>query len=855
MLFVILLYFIFYYDDAFQFEAEDGTYTGTFMTRSAASNEHTVALKQGEYIEWGFSICTDDSNAITINNITLTYTNDGPSDTLYIYLDSTFIGQFSTHSLSDAGGYWNSPYDSVLEGPFDISETNSSWHTLKLVSNTSDTYGSEVDKITVSTPSASIGHCYATMRGISDLNITDLNDLFSITDHSMVDTCAEESNVLIPVIANPKYNDLVVVDLINIYATYPIYFKDNPPNQRTANFTSCDFANTSGEIITESTHTLFDNGYLVIDAVYFSNWWSGSFMRVAVSGGQNVSNAAYWRVTQKVPDSEYWRQTVVMYQDGNIRLKPHPPSCYGDWIPFGSSIIIGNTLYDDLFDDRPYAAISTVDIYPTSDYKYITATIVFENGDSMSIALDVGVDYSQINVSNITFSDTKGSLVTFRSMYVDQDNNDVDTVRVNDNSMYEIMQIPNALEGSLFEFGRQCISKHNTLSPDISFIMSGHVLTGDPTMEPTIEPSYEPSTTAPTNGTTGPTYGTTGPTHGTTGPTYGTTAPTYGTTGPTYGTTGPTYGTTGPTYGTTGPTYGTTGPTYGTTGPTYGTTGPTYGTTGPTYGTTFLSTTSSKEPTVATPLLSATTDTLSTSYSAESRLIFGLFSLEILIATCIIILCIILVIILWIVQSRKQSKHKENSEQMQANDMIDHATTKRDAIELEKCEPEEIPGHKVIATTNVTDAIPGHNVTGTTNKVGKDKHDEAKIEESGSMGTAESMYEPLDIARKHYEEWTEEDALQWILGLENGRYRQYEEKLAAVFKEDKVDGKVISRLDKSDWRTFGIVNYSDRADLDMHIKHLLDAADEGADVNEGNDVARPQEGNATTTKSTNISNI
>eukprot|EP01083_Nonionella_stella_P184865 672520_1 len=452
MLFV--LYCLFYCTVALTYEAEDSTHTGTIMYRSAASNAQTVHLDQGEYIEWEFSICRD-SNSITIKNITLTYTNDGASDTLYIYLDSTYLGQFTTRSLTNSGAYWNSPFDSVLDGPFSVPDVSSS-HTLKLVAQTTDTYGVEVDKIEVhlSIPSASIGQCYAVPS---------------------------------------------ILDLINIYATYPIYFGDNPANQRGADFTSCDFSsNSDGGTVTETTQTLFDNGYLIIESVYVSNWWLGSFMTVGVSGGQSVTNAAYWRVTQKMSvHIQDYQQTMVMYQDGNIRLLPHPPSCYGDWIPFGSSIIIGNTV-SDVQENRPYAAISTVNIYPTNNYKYMTANIVFENGDSLSIALDVGDSYTQISVSNITFSDPTGSLVTFRSMYVDADNNDVDTVRVNDNSMYGIMQISNVLEGSLFEFGRQCISKHNTLSPDISFVMNGHIATTEPTsnpttMNPTISPSRNPT--------------------------------------------------------------------------------------------------------------------------------------------------------------------------------------------------------------------------------------------------------------------------------------------------------------------------------------------------------------------------
>lgn len=53
-------------------------------------------------------------------------------------------------------------------------------------------------------------------------------------------------------------------------------------------------------------------------------------------------------------------------------------------------------------------------------------------------------------------------------MYVADDNNDVDHISVDGGKPLKITEQWNEIRGNYFAFFRQCISKHNTQSPDIS---------------------------------------------------------------------------------------------------------------------------------------------------------------------------------------------------------------------------------------------------------------------------------------------------------------------------------------------------------------------------------------------------
>ena len=84
-------------------EDEEGTHTGHAVARSAASNQHTVRLGEGQHVENSFT--TQGNCSVTVTDIV--YTNDGGSDTITISLDGRAIDTF--HTLSGTGGshLWN----------------------------------------------------------------------------------------------------------------------------------------------------------------------------------------------------------------------------------------------------------------------------------------------------------------------------------------------------------------------------------------------------------------------------------------------------------------------------------------------------------------------------------------------------------------------------------------------------------------------------------------------------------------------------------------------------------------------------------------------------------------------------
>lgn len=153
-----------------------------------------------------------------------------------------------------------------------------------------------------------------------------------------------------------------------------------------------------------------------------------------------------------------------MYQDGNIRLLPLPPPGL-DWIPFGSSVLLGNS---DPAQLRPAAPISTVIISPSS----LVMRILFCDGGSVKLKLvarfqqTVATVYDIIKVSDPA-NNGLYPFATLRSMYIEDGNSDCDSVLVDGTTYHPILDDWASVDGTSFFFFRRCESKHLTLSPDI----------------------------------------------------------------------------------------------------------------------------------------------------------------------------------------------------------------------------------------------------------------------------------------------------------------------------------------------------------------------------------------------------
>eukprot|EP01083_Nonionella_stella_P189411 700341_1 len=76
----------------------------------------------------------------------------------------------------------------------------------------------------------------------------------------------------------------------------------------------------------------------------------------------------------------------------------------------------------------------------------------------------------------------------------------------------------------------------------------------------------------------------------------------------------------------------------------------------------------------------------------------------------------------------------------------------------------------------------------------------------------------LDVSK--YRTWSQDDVLHWILGLESGKYIQYDNLLIEAFKEMLVNGQDLESIEKADIEAWGIKHFKDRTSLFWHIQKL-----------------------------------
>ena len=209
---------------------------------------------------------------------------------------------------------------------------------------------------------------------------------------------------------------------------------------------------------------MYNDGENLVEGADIDFWWLiNKTMTVRIlDTGETFLDADYFRIYSRIPWTKHnFAQVFVIYQDGNIRILPYPTHEF-DWIPFGSSVLIGQT---DTSVHRPFASIKRIDML----MKYLKLWIYFEDGGSVTLQIFPNINQTVVRISDFNFSKSRFShpLLNFRSMWVGNGNADVDHVIVDDRDEKHILSNWHMLEGSSFEFYRKCISKHNTQSPDI----------------------------------------------------------------------------------------------------------------------------------------------------------------------------------------------------------------------------------------------------------------------------------------------------------------------------------------------------------------------------------------------------
>lgn len=215
-------------------------------------------------------------------------------------------------------------------------------------------------------------------------------------------------------------------------------------------------------MLADQVMTIHKDDNVIVEAVFSDFWWlNPDSMSIHLSSGATYHNASYFRIYRPIPWNSGYAQVFVLYQDGNARLLPVPPEGV-DWIPFGSSVIIGQT---DPTVIRPYASITDAHI----DIDKLTLHLRYKDGGSCSLTLVSTLTETRAIISNIVLrrDPILFPFATFRSMYVSEGNSDVDHVSVNGMYSTHIMHDFGAIMGRSFVFHRKCMSRHLNLSPDI----------------------------------------------------------------------------------------------------------------------------------------------------------------------------------------------------------------------------------------------------------------------------------------------------------------------------------------------------------------------------------------------------
>lgn len=300
--------------------------------------------------------------------------------------------------------------------------------------------------------------------GISGPQQASASNLVSAHNDSKATLCAEEDNINIPLFAKTTSQPNSVVTSFTIEARHPGYEFDEDNSE--PNYANCHPAE-SGFPFTPANVEIYNDiatgGSTIIRAVRESEWWQPNGM--TATADSTLTDAKYIVVYKKVSPTHI-PQVLVLYQDGNVRLKPTTATVADDPV-FGSSVIIGPATPTE----RPLAAIDSVEYLPTSDSLLVT----YSTGHSAVLAFEeITNEYTRIGVEANYPTQEGDAFTIFRSMYVSNDNADVERVEWQDSNAISHddpildanMTFPGG-EGTEFLFKRETVSMHNTSAPDI----------------------------------------------------------------------------------------------------------------------------------------------------------------------------------------------------------------------------------------------------------------------------------------------------------------------------------------------------------------------------------------------------
>jgi hypothetical protein len=272
--------------------------------------------------------------------------------------------------------------------------------------------------------------------------------------------CAEEDNVNVPLFLPTSSSRFS----FTIDARHPAY--EVTEDHRDPDFSSCPPTVLAGGGAQQIFPIHDDHISTAIVAVRDPDFHQPG-MRVRV-GGASVAGVHFIRVIRRIAGTDSWPEVMVLYSDGNLRLKPQAPPAGGDAAfgtdpVFGSSVIVGPAPVGE----RPVAGIKRV-AYDPSKQVFNVRYAAGRKATLRLVQADRGL--TRVRVVAHYAASPHTPFATVRSMYVADGNADVDSVNWSDASGAAHLDTIGGFQygqGGQFLFGRTMTSRHNTSAPDI----------------------------------------------------------------------------------------------------------------------------------------------------------------------------------------------------------------------------------------------------------------------------------------------------------------------------------------------------------------------------------------------------
>lgn len=275
------------------------------------------------------------------------------------------------------------------------------------------------------------------------------------TDRGFSTSCAEMDNVLIGM-ENPE------ATRFTIRARHPAYTAGAEAPDHKADFSNCTFPQEPIWEFDLQSHVLHEDAQFRLQGHRLTRSWRPELVDVSV-GERTWPGLHLLQLLVRRAEKDI--EILVLYpHDGYWRAKPLPAMGHLD-MPYGSSFLFGPIEVDR----RPLVKFSHVRFDPAT----LTFTVDWVRGGQGTLrVVSAGADELRLE-ARMSRPVAGGPFAMLSSMFVTEDNADVGRLRSRDAGGVLWRRVPPVTfmpqVGAEFDFGRDLVSRHNTLAPDMIF--------------------------------------------------------------------------------------------------------------------------------------------------------------------------------------------------------------------------------------------------------------------------------------------------------------------------------------------------------------------------------------------------